>query len=1053
MPLPFPEDQTARRTIDSVGQVPLSSTLDTYAARASLTFNDGLFLKGDSYLRGVGLNNNGSPLLSKDEADTKYGNGGITSFDGPVSEDYARFKSGQDTIKLQNKQTLQRGGANNAKDSWLGFGLSAAIGMLDPVTDAAGYLSGGVTKALPLTQVALAGKPALSRLINTTGDALQTAATFSAITEPIHAITDKDWSLDQAAENLGTGALLIGLMHVGGFFAGGKFTPEPRDIPKAATPKGRYTTATPPPDFVSLERGLAPQTKQAMAQAAVSRASAGKSMDPIDMLIGLDPRIVEHEAKLGGIELSTEERARVLNSMDDGTYVDPLAKVVPKVANVPEVQTKFADDLAPAPLPPASNEVLPRSDFVKPFDVPDISGKVKPDIVTRNVTEPIKNKDLATTSTKDLQDRVDYFKGQQTTFVQEEELRNVREELASRAPDTILPTDKPEGDVVDATYLPGTLQRLNRPMDGDVIDLQPMSPHDLTVRRVNALRDFIANEEKTPVPQLTFGQSPELPSEDLTIQSKGITLLLKDIESIEKGLYEQRQNNQDSIDKEAAPENNNNPTITASGVTESDSSVQAGNGFYGLGTGGKAGSIRVIKGRPTVILKKTETQEPLKKDFATLEEAKAFVQEKGLQTKFAQEAKQEETNKADKIAAKKKEEEERLRGEEKILEDTFPTKFVSYSLPTLSPETVAKTVEMQSLANEIKPWQTDNYELHTKLNQVGWGPVSNWLYVGKMDTFHVINNAGIPDEDKMMYLFNVEHDLPEYPEYGERGFSELPDEVKEILKEHRDMGKRSVGMFEKDRDLRKWISEFEHEDTRMAYYVHQLPVDPTVDFIHDFKQIRLVSHDPESVPVSSDEWAGKVFWTGIKGEIGHVHVAVIKDVAGNEVVAAFEVQGHQANYPIKGLKESTKEKKDRISKYEKDNNLPPNWEISRRLLLKAKEYADELGLPLVITDTTTASRIYRGNNDKPSIHLTESYSGYVREGIERAFPDMKVSTAQQIQGPQLWMPFSPVKEPFNGYLVPGSKLDGLTTTERVNQLEDQCKPGYNQAVSCVTRAN
>jgi len=146
---------------------------------------------------------------------------------------------------------------------------------------------------------------------------------------------DDNWSLSEAAQRLGSGALFLGLTH--GLFGQTplKMYSEDKDIP---SPQDQQT-------FNLLEDHLAPETKGAMAEASVARATAGKPFDPINDLVGLDPRIVAHEAKLSQIAgspvtLPLEERAKVLASMDDGTYKEPMAPTAAEPEVTPPSDTK-----------------------------------------------------------------------------------------------------------------------------------------------------------------------------------------------------------------------------------------------------------------------------------------------------------------------------------------------------------------------------------------------------------------------------------------------------------------------------------------------------------------------------------------------------------------------------------------------------------------------------------------------------------------------------------------------------------------------------------------
>lgn len=315
MPIPFPQANPEQTDVQDSSQMqPASSTADTYLFRGLQTVNDSFI--GQAYRGATGAikQNDGSEIISKDDAHNQYGNGGLTTFDGPVSRDYAQFKSSQDALKAGLQDSLDRGGSSSASKTWLGFGVSTAAGLLDPFSDAAAVLSDGITKFAPVGKLIGSIESPLGRRL---ASGLAKATAFSGLTEPAHYALDDNWSVDEAAQRLGSGALFLGLTE--GLFGHTplKFYSEDKDVPSPTEVATQNL----------LEDHLQPETKAAMAEASVARAMSGKDFDPINDLVGLDPRIVEHEAKLGGVELPLEERAQVLASMDDGTYVDPSLPV------------------------------------------------------------------------------------------------------------------------------------------------------------------------------------------------------------------------------------------------------------------------------------------------------------------------------------------------------------------------------------------------------------------------------------------------------------------------------------------------------------------------------------------------------------------------------------------------------------------------------------------------------------------------------------------------------------------------------------------------------
>jgi hypothetical protein len=147
------------------------------------------------------------------------------------------------------------------------------------------------------------------------------AAIFTGITEPLHAALDDNWTPEEALQRLGSAALFMGITDALVGKTPLKMYAEPKDIP---TPEQEQSLNL-------LEEHLQPDTKTGMAQAAVARSMNGQSFDPINDILGLDKRIVEHEAKLQQLgvlgpneQLPNDVRADVLESMDNGTYKDPI---------------------------------------------------------------------------------------------------------------------------------------------------------------------------------------------------------------------------------------------------------------------------------------------------------------------------------------------------------------------------------------------------------------------------------------------------------------------------------------------------------------------------------------------------------------------------------------------------------------------------------------------------------------------------------------------------------------------------------------------------------
>lgn len=310
MPVPIAQSNPLSDQLDAQSLTPESSTPVSYLLRPALTVEQGG--SGSLYrdLVGPALQRDGSEMLSKDEAKNQFG----TEFDGPVSRDYASFKSQQDGIQKALEDSLARGGSNSANKTWLGFGLTQAAGLLDVPGDAAAVLSDGITKFAPVGRVISAARD-VSPIVGRVTQGVAKASAFSAINEPLqYALSDdkQNMSLDQAAQSLGAGALFLGITE--GLFGHTplRFYSEEENIPSSGQQK----------TMDLLEDHLAPETKATMGQTAVARSMQGASFDPINDLIGLDPRILKHEALIGKT-LSFEERANLLQSMDDGTYTLP----------------------------------------------------------------------------------------------------------------------------------------------------------------------------------------------------------------------------------------------------------------------------------------------------------------------------------------------------------------------------------------------------------------------------------------------------------------------------------------------------------------------------------------------------------------------------------------------------------------------------------------------------------------------------------------------------------------------------------------------------------
>lgn len=331
MPIPLAQVNPQADTQDTSSFAPQSSVENTYVNRAALTLEQGG--SGSLYrdVQGAIYQRDGSEMLNKDDAEKQYG----TTFDGDVSRDYAAFKYQQDTEQRALQDQISRGGSSSAQNTWLGFGLSQATGMLDVPGDAAAIVTDGITKFTPVARVLgdltkgtdIAGaRPATNAFIGGIPSRLASGAVkataFNLINEPLqYALSDdkQNMSLEQAAESMGSGALFLALTE--GLFGRTplRFYSEDKDIP---TPETQEV-------YKQLEDHLAPETQAAMSQGAVARSMQGKSFDPLNDLVGLDPRIMQHEAATGQT-LSFEDRADLLKSMDDGTYEPPKTSQEPE---------------------------------------------------------------------------------------------------------------------------------------------------------------------------------------------------------------------------------------------------------------------------------------------------------------------------------------------------------------------------------------------------------------------------------------------------------------------------------------------------------------------------------------------------------------------------------------------------------------------------------------------------------------------------------------------------------------------------------------------------
>ncbi|SRR5260221_9374958 len=132
--LPFPADQIDRDTIDSQGEVPAASIPATYIARAYQSLNKSFVGQDIDFAQGAILQRDGSKMLSPEDAINQYGNGGLTHFDSPVSDDYAKFKSDQDAKARAASDTLARGGNSGAAKTWLGFTIAVIANFCDPIS-------------------------------------------------------------------------------------------------------------------------------------------------------------------------------------------------------------------------------------------------------------------------------------------------------------------------------------------------------------------------------------------------------------------------------------------------------------------------------------------------------------------------------------------------------------------------------------------------------------------------------------------------------------------------------------------------------------------------------------------------------------------------------------------------------------------------------------------------------------------------------------------------------------------------------------------------------
>lgn len=488
MPIPYPQDQTDRYAVDSQNEQAQASIGATYGARAISTLQDTF----TDDIIGAVKNRDGSQVLDPKEATEQYGNGGLTHFDAPVTKDYAQWKSGQDVQKNAIADTMARGGSASSQNTWLGFGLSNAVGLLDAPSDAVAIGTDGLTKfnaiAKPLGDIA-----AQSAIAGRVASGVTKATLFSGVTEPLHYALDDNYNINDAAARLGSGALFLGLTE--GLFGHTplKFFSEDKDIP---TPEQQVTQNL-------LEDHLQPETKVAMAQASASRATNGKSYDPINDIIGLDPRIVEHEAKLGGVELPMDERADLLASMDEGTYKEPS-----EVAQLEKPENKVTLQL-PDYASGSRDSILdqePKNQYSWKEPNPETGVIPAPDLVKEATPE----------------DRVSFLRqagdalGLNLNRFSSLQMMRSKIEIAENQ----LRAQK-QAPVSLAEGRQGFLDR-NAEVQGT-----PVTPHELTVRRLTTLRQNLQEEETQTPPHVNVVTTPN----DLTSQENHLNMLLQPYET------------------------------------------------------------------------------------------------------------------------------------------------------------------------------------------------------------------------------------------------------------------------------------------------------------------------------------------------------------------------------------------------------------------------------------------------------------------------------------------------------------------------------------------
>lgn len=517
-----------------------SESTNTYPARAALTVTNSIFGDAVYDIEGAIKNHDGqSPTLSKDQVKQTYG----LDVDGPVSQDYAEFKSSQAYKQSEWNDALARGGSSGAGNTWLGYGVSQAASFLDPIQDAASIVPIGRLAGL----TGIFGKSIVGTLAEHSVSGALGNSALSAATEPFtYAQDPNNWTPEGAVDRLLGNALFGAVagptLHVAGASLGA-------------------LRAGPVSDFWNnFTSRLQPETQAAIAKVTLGRSLEGQDLAPVEQMVGLDPRILAHESEVGGQPLSMQERATILQQMDEGTYVSPRQAIANQIAEhlteqeVGETATKLQEPHINAAVESmqemgrtigASDRFTPEEKQAHVANVNDFIGKVNeylgsqqhmpldPDKVIQDVpqTGPSNMQALAANlhpAVDSVMDGLDEYKN----LKQHKAEAIIKDNPQSvSAPTKAAPTEKqllanPANknlrtikDAVDQLKTQGNSPELKsgtQAYQNELARLQlpsaPVSPRDLATSRINEMQksEQAAQAAKANPPRIDYGPGPKL---------------------------------------------------------------------------------------------------------------------------------------------------------------------------------------------------------------------------------------------------------------------------------------------------------------------------------------------------------------------------------------------------------------------------------------------------------------------------------------------------------------------------------------------------------------